>query len=337
MLLLIRGLSYSVFFAVFLLFSCGIKVESDRLGDAVGIDSEVKTGELAKASDSPIAVPSDEENDMSYDELMPGGKKGKKTRQPIPPVTGDQNDNFSCFDFENDDFGSMGQYDIGESQQDFIKLYEPIDIDRACRMPIVNFSSGVGKSCDDYKPILEHLASHGFLVACNSSATGSMADRCIDTFENLLAAYAGRVLKKFGTIGHAEGGSEAISCAYFLKERWGSEVEVAVHGIQPSRNLDYPNWKQEYGQLVSPVFLMSDSLDMGNKEKLVREAYDALQATSYWYVALGAGSFNIEPLAKESSLAWFRMMLLEDQAARHRVDHLANDGRWLLKEKKLPR
>ncbi|HEX6240188.1 MAG TPA: hypothetical protein VFZ61_04825 [Polyangiales bacterium] len=231
------------------------------------------------------------------------------------------------------DYKQRGPFGFRSEQDGKIKLFVPSSVPADCKLPIVHVGNGTGASCSNYMAVIEHLASHGFLVTCYESASfvESHCLQAVDAAYRLHPELAGNAL---GFTGHHTGAAGAYVCVQRAEETWGSSRLYAGHAAQPASGTgDSPNWQATYAKIRSPMFQFHGSEDVLVSAGWVKQSYDALadSTEAYWFEARGA---TLIPVAarymQESSVVFFRWKLLGDMAACRYFQDMQRSADWSL-------
>ena len=188
------------------------------------------------------------------------------------------------------------------------------------RHPIVSWANGTLFDIPDYQKLLEHWASHGFLVICghtNSTAGGATHKAGIDWLvgENARAAsaYFGRVdTTKIGAAGHSQGGGATIAAG---SNKPGPTGIVATLPLMPL--LSFESDRTVVMRQTAPMLNINASMDnrdpggavpnqifAGAQRELVQASYGGVHED-----AMNVAMFR-------PTLAWFRLHLMADDSAR---------------------
>jgi len=238
------------------------------------------------------------------------------------------------------DYVAAGPFSFEAMTVGAVKVWVP-SVPSGCKLPVVHFANGTGASCEIYSGALEHLASHGFLTACYESTQTGRGTQCIDAAETVYAEFPELAsTQQIGFTGNGTGGTSALACAYRAEEKWGNTKILAAHALPPDLAGGPAGWRELFGQIDSPTFIVNGSSDGQPTDGLVseasvREQYEAFNGTveAYWYEAVEAPHIPV-PIAfiQESTVAWFRWKLLGDAAACAYMKAMPDGDRWNLQE-----
>lgn len=231
---------------------------------------------------------------------------------------------------EVSDYRQRGPFSLDAHQIGDVHLWVP-RMATDCRAPVIHLSNGTAGNCAIYAPILEHLASYGFLAACyDAPNTGSGAE-CMAALDTAFQAFPDRADDRIGSTGHSQGGGGALLCVQQAEQAWGETKRYAGHAIEPAHGFPGHDYLPAYAQIRSPIFMFNGSLDMFVSADVVGNGFYALPegVEAYWYEAQGAMHFPV-PLewAKESALAWFRWRLLGDAGACRYFMAMPTSSQW---------
>jgi hypothetical protein len=238
------------------------------------------------------------------------------------------------------DYESAGPFAFETEYVETVRLWLP-GVPDDCKVPVLSFTNGTGAACSTYAASFEHLASHGFLVACYETPNTGDGTRCEQAIATAFAAHPELADdSKIGVSGHVQGGGSAFLCVLRAEQRWASAT-VAGHGIQPEHGYGGmgPDWQERYGQIRAPMFMFHGT--EAGSSTIVRQGLELLDPSieTYWYAAVGAPYIPI-PAAwiNESAVAWFRWQLLGDNAAcSHVRETMPASDLWDLQEQRNPR
>lgn len=331
---------YYLLAGLFLASGCGDDIEPVRRHLTEHFSPIVKEGEALTPKNrnrelegrSKEAGPVDDETEEATSGS--GAGHNRNTGAENSKLPSELEEELACFQNNSDDYRAAGRYEVRRSGSGRVKIYEPSNFPDECKMPVVHLANGTGANCSFYSSISEHLASHGFLVSCYESSSTGSGMGCIRALDTLFSEYGDRVVGKFGSTGHSQGGGAAITCGYLAEQKYGDKLDIAIHAIEPAHGMSRASWKSEYPSIESPVFMLSGSSDTVVSSGWVRQGYEILKAPTYWYVARGASHMNAQPWAAESALIWFRWQLLGDNAAGQKLMKLTEDRRWSFQDKK---
>jgi hypothetical protein len=207
--------------------------------------------------------------------------------------------------------GPNGMYDIFRPSQ----LAE-----QGRRHPIISWANGTLFDIGDYQKLLEHWASHGFVVIAghtNSTAGGATHKAGIDWLlaENGRAgsAYRGVIdATKIGAAGHSQGGGATIAAG---SNKPGPTGIVATLPLMPL--LSFESDKTIVSRQTAPMFNINASMDDRDPSGAVANQIftgamrELVQAS---YIGIHEDAMNVTMF--RPTLAWFRAHLMGDERAR---------------------
>jgi hypothetical protein len=211
-----------------------------------------------------------------------------------------------------------------------VNYYVPQGLPKGCKIPMLHFSNGTALFCGYYQIILDHLASHGFLVSCFESPMTGAGDGCMTALDGMMTKYSALVDNTFGSTGHSQGGSASITCAYLAEKKYGDKLKIAVAAIQPATGMSRFTYAQEFPLVKSPIFIMSGTNDELVSDDWIKMGYNILTAPTIWLRSLTTEHLLIHNPVKISTLAYFRWKLLDDQSSGDYFNKLTNDPtKWV--------
>lgn len=223
-----------------------------------------------------------------------------------------------------------GPYRVSQSESGDVKIYQPEDRPNACKMPIFHFSNGTGASCGFYQPLLNHMASYGYLALCYETTQSGSGEPCMTAIETALTLYGGEVYHdRFVSSGHSQGGGAGHVCHFLLEESY-PEANIISATIQPAHGMNRLSYRSEYPLIRGPIFTMSGTLDTVVSDAWIYLGYQLFTTEKYWYIAIGATHFNFHNWAKTSILSFSQWKLFDDEQARQSfVDLLQSPQTWI--------
>lgn len=239
------------------------------------------------------------------------------------------------------DFAARGPFDT-QREADVgpgggFTLLRPRELGKGgVKHPIVTWGNGTGANPQGYAGLLDHLASHGFIViASNSPNVGSGmemlqgVDWVTQENERSESAMFGHVAtQKVGATGHSQGGVGACAC--------GEDARVSV--IAPLQGAS----RCMMNRLKGPALVLAGGMDGIVSPDRVVVWFDALDGPAMFAVLQSAGHLTGSGDAagfRGPITAWFRHHLMGDSAARalfYGPDcGLCSDPEWTVKQKGL--
>jgi len=182
--------------------------------------------------------------------------------------------------------------------------------------PIISWNNGTRYAISEYQAMLDHWASHGFVVMgahTNTTRGGAVHKAAIDWLvaENGRAgsAYAGMLdLTKIGAAGHSQGAGATITAGANIPGPMGITTSIV---ILPISAFERPHLAQHR----APMLLISATEDP--RANTVAEQALADVTTEYvdaqW---VGVHEDASHPGMHGPTVAWFRYQLMGDAAAR---------------------
>ena len=182
--------------------------------------------------------------------------------------------------------------------------------------PIVSWNNGTLYQIDRYQALLDHWASHGFVVIgghTNRTAGGAVHEAAIDWLvaENARAgsAYFGMLdVTKIGASGHSQGGGATISAGANVPAPMGI---VTTMPLMPISRYERPHLTQH----AASMLLVSATDD----ERANRVADEALAEVTTELVDaqfVGVHEDAMNPGLHGATVAWLRYQLMGDPSAR---------------------
>ena len=187
------------------------------------------------------------------------------------------------------------------------------------RHPIILWGNGTGTSPFIYRRLLDHWASHGFVVAAARTIMAGNGEEMIDCLNYLeqqnsgdSGPYANKLdLERVGASGHSQGGGGAIMAGRDSRIITTAPMQPYIRGLGHLRSAHH--------QQNGPMFLMTGSSDrLAGPTQNGRPVYDNANVPVFWGNLLGAG--HLVPVVnggdyRGPSTAWFRYRLMDDQLA----------------------
>jgi hypothetical protein len=186
--------------------------------------------------------------------------------------------------------------------------------------PIISWANGTLFGLMDYQPLLEHWASHGFVVIAgrtNSTAGGGTHKAGIDWLvaENARAGsvFMGQLdTTRIGAAGHSQGGGATIAAG---SNKPGPTTTIPLMPI-----LSFESDRTVTNRQLVPMLNINASMDDRDPSGAVAKAiYDGNPGTTAPLVQASYGGIHedaMSPAMRKPTLAWFRWQLMGDTAAR---------------------
>ncbi|MEH6566357.1 MAG: alpha/beta hydrolase [Halopseudomonas sp.] len=207
--------------------------------------------------------------------------------------------------------------------------------------PIIVWGNGTGASPSTYRSLLDHWASHGFVVvAANTSNAGTGQDmlNCVDYLvdqnNRSTGTYAGKLdLNRIGAAGHSQGGGGTIMAGQNYRIK-------ATVPFQPY-TIGLGHRSSSQSNQSGPMFLISGGSDTIATPTLNQApVYNRANVPVFWGELRGASHF--EPVGNAGDFrgpatAWFRYHLMDDAAAEDTFYgsncELCSDFSWTVRRK----
>ncbi|HDZ07998.1 alpha/beta hydrolase family protein [Pseudohongiella sp.] len=236
------------------------------------------------------------------------------------------------------DIGSRAGVDITRGGP-HCRIFHPINMDYG-RHPIIIWGNGTGTSPASYRDLLEHWASHGFVVVAAMSpnpGTGREMSRCLDFALNLNSEpgpFQGRLdPAHIGVAGHSQGGAGAIMLGRDLRITTVVALQPYIQGVRF-------NPTAVRGQ-SGPMLLLSGADDVtAPPDTHQQPVYYNTDVPVTWLTLRGAT--HLAPMFTGGSYrgamtAWFRMHLRGDEEAARMFEGedcvICGDERWTIRAK----
>jgi Chlorophyllase len=222
------------------------------------------------------------------------------------------------------DYGAPGPYAIARDRDTgpggANDVFRPAAFDPGRKHPIISWANGTLFSLTDYQKLLEHWASHGFVVIAghtNSTAGGGTHKAGIDWMvaENGRSGspYLGALdPKMIGAAGHSQGGGATIAAG---SNKPGPTGLVTTLPLMPI--LSFESDKSVLGKQLVPMLNINASMDDRDPSgavanQIFTDAKMVLVQASF----IGVHEDAMSAAMHRPTLAWFRLYLMGDEAAR---------------------
>ncbi len=184
------------------------------------------------------------------------------------------------------------------------------------RHPIISWNNGTLYPIDDYQDLLDHWASHGFVVIgahTNSTAGGAVHKAAIDWLvaenERPGSPYAGMLdVTRIGAAGHSQGGGATITIGAGVP---GPAGVVATMPLMPIAMFD----PSHLAQHQAPMFIVSATDDQ-RANAVADQAFTEVTTELVHGQFVGVHQDAMNPGIHGATVAWFRYRLMGDEAAR---------------------
>jgi hypothetical protein len=223
------------------------------------------------------------------------------------------------------DYGARGPFEITRETDTgpggAYDIFRPAQLGAENRKhPIISWANGTLFGIKDYQPLLEHWASHGFVVIAghtNTTAGGGTHKAALDWLraENARtgSAYLGMLAPtRAGAAGHSQGGGATIAAG---AEKPGPTGLTATLPLMPL--LSFESDKSVVMRQTAPMLNINASADDRDPSGAIRT--QIFQGANRELVqALYAGKHEdaMSVAMHGPALAWFRWRLMGDEEAR---------------------
>jgi hypothetical protein len=226
------------------------------------------------------------------------------------------------------DYGARGPYPVTRQSNTGpgggYDIFRPATLGQpGPRHPIISWANGTLFGLADYQMLLEHWASHGFVVIAartNSTAGGGTHKAGIDWLvaENGRAGSAFQGMLDTGKIaaaGHSQGGGATIAAGSNKPGPTGLTTTLPLMPI-----LSFESDKSVTDRQLVPMLNINASMDDRDPSgAIARQIYDGNPGTTAPLVQTAYGGVHedaMKPAMWRPTLAWFRWQLMGDTAAR---------------------
>ena len=209
------------------------------------------------------------------------------------------------------------------------RLYYPERQKANQTFPLVVMVNGTATPASTYTPILEHLASWGFVVIGNEdgwAGTGASTSAMLDAALQYNTAQDSPIrglinTNKIGVAGHSQGGAGAINAAtkYSNSNKYSSLYTASAVGRGTANN---NQWTYDVSRLNAAVFMIagtgvSDSIAISPLDDL-KHNFDALQGSKPGVIARrkSVGHKDVLEYGDAYMTAWFLWTLADDTKAK---------------------
>lgn len=201
-------------------------------------------------------------------------------------------------------------------------IYRPRTLgENDLKHPIILWGNGTGTSPSGYSALLNHWASHGFVVAAANTTNAGSGQEMIACLDYLVeqngrssGTYAGKLnLDTVGASGHSQGGGGSIMAGQDSRVTATAPFQPYVLGLGHSR--------ASQSNQNGPMFLMTGSADTlagsaANGRPVFSNAnvpvfWGELQGASHFVPAFNGGGY------RGPSTAWYRYHLMGDKNAEN--------------------
>jgi hypothetical protein len=209
-------------------------------------------------------------------------------------------------------------------------VFHPSPLADGRRHPIVSWANGTLFALSDYQPLLEHWASHGFVVIAahtNSTAGGATHKTGI---EWLIAENGGGNNIYAGTLdtahvaaaGHSQGGGATIAAG---AQKAGPLALTTTLPLMPI--LSFESDKSILGKQTAPMLNINATMDDRDPTgAIANQIHDAAKAELVQAAFIGIHEDAMSAAMFAPTLGWFRFRLMGDAAARAMFYPMATCG-----------
>jgi predicted esterase len=210
----------------------------------------------------------------------------------------------ACVDLDlgDDRWSMLGPHEVtiepGLGPDDQLVVYRPSELETDAPHPVVVFCVGTGGSPENYGGLLEHWASHGFIVVAGDDgdqANGDQALLALDWVIEQNAAgglYEGMIDDQaIAASGHSQGGNACLHVA--LKD----ERVRTVLAIEPGLGNHGDAEEADESLLTVPVFYICGEDDKVVLPELCFDRFDDTPADAWVGVVRGEGHYA--PVGRE--------------------------------------
>jgi hypothetical protein len=223
------------------------------------------------------------------------------------------------------DYGATGPFavarDVNTGPGGGYDVFRPATLGAGGRRhPIVSWANGTLFSLSDYQKLLEHWASHGFVVIAghtNSTAGGGTHKAGIDW---LVAENARTGSPYFGLLdpahvaaaGHSQGGGATIAAG---AQKPGALALTTTLPLMPI--LSFESDMSIVGKQTAPMLNINATMDTRDPTGTVAmQIYAAAKTELVQAAFIGVHEDAMGPAMLAPTLAWLRLRLMADEQAR---------------------
>jgi hypothetical protein len=200
-------------------------------------------------------------------------------------------------------------------------IYRPRTLGESGRRhPIIIWGNGTGASPSGYGALLDHWASHGFVVAAARTSNAGSGQEMLACLDYLVqqngrstGTYAGKLnVNRVGSSGHSQGGGGSIMA--------GQDRRVTVTAPFQPYTLGLGHRSSSQSNQSGPMFLMTGGQDtIAAPSTNALPVYNRANVPVFWGELNAAGHF--EPAGNAGgyrgpSTAWLRFHLMGDMNAQ---------------------
>ena len=240
-----------------------------------------------------------------------GGGDGASTGAAAWPAVTDYSASGPFTPTRQDNTGPGGVYDV----------FLPTVLGAEHRKhPIISWANGTLYSVDNYQPLLQHWASHGFVVIAgqtNTTAGGGTHKAGIDWLvaENARAAspYFGVLdVTKIGASGHSQGGGATVAAGANAPGITGITTTLPLMPL-----LSFETDKTIVSRQLVPMFNVNATMDTRDPTgTFATQIYDGAVTELVQAAFIGVHEDAMNPVMHAPTVAWFRWKLMGDVQAK---------------------
>lgn len=215
-------------------------------------------------------------------------------------------------------------------------MFRPAELAEGKKYPVLTWGNGTCSQPFLFQELLEHVASHGFIIIASNSRWVSGGVEMLRGLDFVVAENAradsplyGKVdTKMLGVFGHSQGSMATVTAA--ADPRVVASVPIEGASATEIRNVK------------GPVFLIAGELDTLVDPSGVKAAFDAATIPAVYGLSMGQDHLmpGLDPSPiLDAVTAWFKIHLAGDDEARKLFYgddcSLCSDPRWTLERKNL--
>lgn len=235
-----------------------------------------------------------------------GGSSGPDTGTGFPGVS---------------DFAASGSYSVTNSNVNTTcAVYRPRTLgENGVKHPIILWGNGTGSSPSTYSSLLNHWASHGFVVAAartSNAGSGNQMIACLDYLVTQNGRSTGTFANKLNvnrvaTAGHSQGGGGSIMA--------GQDSRITATAPFQPYTIGLGHRSSSQSNQNGPMFLMTGGSDVIASPTLnALPVFNRANVPVFWGERRLVSHF--EPVGnggdfRGPSTAWMRYHLMDDQSA----------------------
>ena len=237
-------------------------------------------------------------------------------------------------------FAIQGETNVGPNAA--YDIVRPIQLGEEGRKhPIISWNNGTLYQIDRYQDLLDHWASHGFVVMgghTNRTAGGAVHKAAIDWLvaENARAGsvYFGMLdLTNIGAAGHSQGGGATITAGANLP---GPAGIVTTMPLMPIRSYERPHLARHTASM-----LMVSASEDARANRVADQAFADVTTEFVDAQFVGVHEDAMNPGIHGATVAWFRYQLMGDVTAKAQfypptTCGLCRDDAWMRLRHKNP-